>query len=574
VSPDQASAARNSLTSALSVLAGISFGGALGGLMLERNSALISSYFFSVQDAPVLFVFGLFFVILAALLRTESATFASVSIGPRVFAFFWITLIAACSIIWAGSRFVYLDFGLSLDEFMAKFDSRIIAAGRLLASVPADWRTYVPSLQPIFRLELPDNAYWSSAYLPMNAAIRAAFVWLGEPAWQGIVLAAIALVALLGVARRLWPDRPDAAVVSIVLLVCSSQFLITAMTPYAMTAHLAFNMVWLWLFLRDTRLGHALAVVVAFVACGLHQVVFHPLFAAPFIVSLAIARRWKLASFYGASYAAIGLFWILYWSLLLRAADAPIAQSAHVGIAHFVERVAGLLTLRLDSFILMALNLFRFLAWQNPLTIPLAVVGLVARRDRNIINLAAGIALTVVVVLVLLPFQGHGWGYRYLHGFLGSLSLIAAQGWIRLTDRDAQPSKPTLAFWSSVLVSLFVLLPWRAWQVHAFVEPYAAAVAAIKHSRADVVIVDPTDIWYGEDLVRNDPFLRTPPKVVSLPRLDETRLSELCRRHQVAIFDREDARRLGIRIVESAPEIADHDRKLRALATSSGCGLR
>ncbi len=172
-----------------------------------------------------------------------------------------------------------------------------------------------------------------------------------------------------------------------------------------------------------------------------------------------------------------------------------------------------------------------------------------------------------------MPFQGHGWGYRYLHGFLGSLSLIAAQGWICVTDRGAQTSRtPTLAFLLSVLLSLFVLVPWHAYQVHAFVEPYASAVEAIEHSGAEVVVIDPTDIWYGEDLVRNDPFLRTPPKVLSLPRLDETRLSELCRRYDVAIFDQADAWRLGLRIVPSLPVMAEQDSKLRALARSLGCG--
>jgi hypothetical protein len=108
--------------------------------------------------------------------------------------------------------------------------------------------------------------------------------------------------------------------------------------------------------------------------------------------------------------------------------------------------------------------------------------------------------------------------------------------------------------------------------VHAFVRPYASAVAAIEGANADVIIVDPTDIWYGEDLVRNDPFLRTKPKVLSLPRLDEMRLGELCRRYDVAIFDRADAQRLGLRIVASPPVMAAQDAKLRAFAHSLSCG--
>jgi hypothetical protein len=225
----------------------------------------------------------------------------------------------------------------------------------------------------------------------------------------------------------------------------------------------------------------------------------------------------------------------------------------------------------------MGVNLLRFLAWQTPILIPLAVVGLLAGHEQNQnrtnLALAAGIALTLAAMLVLMPYQGHGWGYRYLHGFLGSLALIAAQGWIWVTGRGTQASRaPALAVLLSALGSLFVLLPWQAYQVHAFVNPYASAVAAIEHSGAEVVIVDPTDIWFGEDLVRNDPFLRTAPKVLSLPRLDETRLSELCRRGDVAIFDREDAQRLGMRIVQSQPDMVNQDRKLRTAARSLGCG--
>jgi hypothetical protein len=564
-------AARNKLNMAMAVVAGVSFGGALWGMTIDRDSILISLYFLAVQDSPALVLFGLFFVGLAAVLCSHLAL---PSIKPHHESrLAWITLVVACCIVWAGAHFVYQNFALSTDEFMAEFDARIIATGRLLASVAPDWRAYVPALQPIFRLELPDNADWVSAYLPMNAAIRAVFVLLGEPAWQGVVLAGVAIIAVFAVARRLWPDRPDAAVVGIVLLVCSSQFLITAMTPYAMTAHLALNMVWLWLFLRDTRAGHVMAAGVAFVACGLHQVVFHPLFAAPFILSLFIARRWKLAAWYSLAYAFICLFWILYWSLLLRATGTQIAQSADVGLAFFFQRIVDMTELGPDNISLMSLNLLRFLAWQNPLVVPLAFVGLLACRNRNVISLAAGIALTLAVMLVLMPYQGHGWGYRYLHGFLGSFALIAAQGWVCLTDRgSAATRQPGLALVASVVLSLLVLLPWRAVQVRAFVKPYESAVAAIAHSDADVVIVDAAVIWYGPDIVRNDPFLRTSPKVMALPYLDRAQIEELCRRYDVAIFNREDAERLGLATVAALPMPGGPSQVLRDAMTSLRCG--
>ena len=573
---DGALAARDRLVTAMTVLAGLSFGCALAGWMIGGNSELISAYFFTTQDAPVLLAFGLFFVVATAALRNDWALHTLRPIDRRrAWHLAALVSVLACGLIWIGTHLVYQGFGLAMDEFMADFDARIIARGKLLAAGASDWRDYVPALQPIFRLELPGNAHWSSAYLPMNAAIRALFVLLGAPVWQGIVLAGTAIIAVFAVARRLWPDRPDAAVVATALVACSSQLLITAMTPYAMTAHLALNMIWLWLFLRDTRTAHGLAAVVAFVACGLHQIIFHPLFAAPFVISLMRARRWKLAAWYVSAYAAIGLFWVLYWTIVLRAANGSAAPSADLGAGGFIRHVAGLIDLSPGGAFFMALNLLRFLAWQSPIAIPLALVGLLsgAKRNRTIVDLAAGMALTIVAMLVLMPFQGHGWGYRYLHGFLGGLALIAAQGWICLTAGGERTSRtPALVLAASVLLSLVVVLPWQAYQVHAFVAPYVSAVAVIERAKADVVLVDPIDIWYGEDLVRNDPFLRVPPKVLSLPRLDETHLRALCRRYDVAIFDRDDAQRLGIRGMQSPASVVEHDQALRALAQSLRCG--
>jgi hypothetical protein len=577
---EHALASRNKLAAAIAIVGGASFGCTMAAWVAVRTSDIISAYFLTVQDMPVLLGSGLFLLASVAAFHKKWASNWATAVlhaidARRAMLLAAILVVIVCGAIWAGAHLIYQDFGLAVDEFMAEFDARIIARGHLLASVAPEWRDLVPALQPIFRLELPENAVWSSAYLPMNAAIRAIFVLLGAPALAGVVLAGLAIIAVFAVARRLWPDRPDAAVVATALLACSSQFVITAMTPYAMTAHLALNMIWLWLFLRDTRGAHALAAVAAFAACGLHQMIFHPLFAAPFIVSLLRARRWKLAGYYVAVYGAIGLFWVLYWTIVLHSVQAPMAQTADVGIHHFLERIAGMSHLGPGGIVFMTLNLLRFLAWQTPLIIPLAFVGLMAERDssRTIIDLAIGMALTLVAMLVLMPFQGHGWGYRYLHGFLGGLALMAAQGWIRVSDRDEKASRtPALVLAASVVVSLVVVLPWQAYQVRALVTPYASAVAAIERAKADVVIVDPTDIWYGDDLVRNDPFLRTSPKVLALAKLDETQLGELCRRDRVAIFDRADAQVLGMRIVADQLPSTEHVRKLREFARSLRCG--
>jgi hypothetical protein len=401
---------------------------------------------------------------------------------------------------------------------------------------------------------------------------------LGSPAVAGVVLAAVSLPALFGIARQLWPHRPDAAIVGVALLASSSQFLVTAMTPYAMTAHLALNLVWLWLFLRGTWPSHVMAAAIAFAACGLHQLAFHPLFAAPFLVSLVLTRRWPVAFFYGSAYGAAILFWILYWSFLLGVGSTPVDQSADVGMAYFIRRVVEMVDVETARYALMWMNLTRFLAWQAPLLLPLAIVGVLACRGRStvVLHLAVGIGLTLVAMLVLTPHQGHGWGYRYLHGLLGSFALLAGQGWIWLTDRLA-PMRKQLAsvLFLSIALSVSVLLPWRLAQVHAFIRPYAAASAAIGATDADVVVVDARNAWHGIDLVRNDPLLKASPKVLDLASLQEQQVAEVCSRYRVAIFDENDASRLGMRLAPGMPpDAVSRAGRLREAMRSLGCDAR
>jgi hypothetical protein len=550
----------------------------LGAASLPYQFPPVTHYYFVIQDTPVLLFMAAFFVLVHVLPGRFAATPTWLEARYAVPTMRIVT-IAVCVTIYAGARLAYQDYALSVDEFMAVFDSQIIAAGKLLAPVAPEWRDLVPGLQPIFRLPVPDDAYWVSSYLPMNAVLRAGFLWLGSPALAGVALAAVSLLALFGIARRLWPDRPDAAIVGVALLASSSQFLITAMTPYAMTAHLALNLVWLWLFLRGTWPSHVLAAAVAFVACGLHQVAFHPLFAAPFLASLVLTRRWRLVFFYGGAYGAIILFWILYWKiLLLGVGSAPVDQSADVGMAYFVQRVTEMVEVDTARYVLMGMNLLRFIAWQAPLLVPLALVGALVCRGRSAVtvHLALGIMLTVAAMLVLTPHQGHGWGYRYLHGLLGSFALLAAQGWIWLTDRLV-PMRKQLAFGLllSTALSVSVLLPWRLAQVYAFVRPYAAAHAVIAGANADVVIVDARNVWHGVDLVRNDPFLRASPKVIDLASLQEQQLVRLCGRYRLEVFDEEDASRLGMRLAPGMkPAAATRADRLRQVMHALGCDAR
>ncbi|HEV2364266.1 MAG TPA: hypothetical protein VGS12_08745 [Caulobacteraceae bacterium] len=534
-------------------------------IALERIHVL-APLFFLIQDAPVLAgICGLAALCLAWPKATAFSGAALERLGRWLVAWrapppltLWAAIGGVFVVSLAGAVFSAAAYPLSVDEFLAGFDAEIFRHGWAMAPVPAPWRVFVPALQPMFLLPIDGNAWWASAYLPVNAAFRAlapdeAWARLVNPAWS-----ALAIAAVWGVARRLWPERPSVALLAAVLLATSTQVLLTAMTSYAMPAHLALNLAWLWLFLRGGKLGNGGAVLVSLLACGLHQLVFHPLFAGPFILQLWLDRRWRLASFYSLALGAIVVFWLLYWSFLMRwlGAGPPPPGPADAGgvLARLIGLVSPLGPLDVS---IMALNLIRLATWQNLLAAPLFVVGAAAawRSGGALRALVAGLALTVFVSFLLMPYQGYGWGYRYVHGLLGSVALVAAWQWSRWTEACPERARSAAlgAFAVSAAASILILLPARLAQASAWSAPYERASAAIAGAHADVVLLDETGIWFGEHLVRNDPFLRNRPLVLDAEKLTPAQVRALCARYAVAVFDRASAARLGVRTIAQAP---------------------
>lgn len=475
----------------------------------------------------------------------------------------------------AGAWLVFEGYTLSLDEYLADFDAEIFRRGYLMAHTPEDWRPFVRGLQPIYMLETPAHEFWASSYLPLNAAFRALGGLIGAQAWVNPFWAAVSVVTIFAVSLRLWPDRPGLAIGAAVLLATSAQFLITAMTAYAMSAHLALNLIWLALFLRRRALSDAGAIGVGFVACGLHQVIFHPLFVAPFIIEMLIARAWRRAAVFIAAYAVIGLFWIAYWALLYRWLGIPSGQAEAVGGTWFVARVVELLAVDIQSVNLMAESLVRYVTWQSLLLTPLAVIGggMAFRAGGTPRALTLGILLTILAMLVLVPSQTHGWGYRYLHGLLGSACLLAMFAWGRMTANLSADSRARTShlFALAGLLSAVVLVPLRATQAYGFSHPFARADAVIRNSAAEVVLVDNGTVGFDMgSLVRNDPFLERKPKVMLLNAFAESGLTRICSQHSVWVFDATHPSAKGFQTFQAPWR--SRTLELRAHLKSIGCG--
>ncbi len=512
----------------------------------------LTRHLMQTQDVPVLvLVAGLFLGLAHWRLPSDWSRLAE-RLASRAPANLVVTILLAALMVAIGTRYLVNDTPVSHDEIMSKFDTEIIASGRLMAPIPPEWRSLSWALKPAFRLPVPGDVAWVSTYLPGNAALRALLGTVLNAALVNALLVATALAALLGVARQLWPSRPDAWFVVVLLAASSSQVLAMGLTPFAMTAHLALNLVWLWLYLRGTTAGHLAAIAVGFWATGLHQLIFHPIFVAPFILQMLLDRRWRLAALYIASYGAIGLFWIVYWQLLLAGHGIPAAKASSMGVSFFIERVASMLAYASWSGPeTMVQNLLRFAAWQHPMLLLLLAPGLALgwRAGGVLRSLAMGIALTLLTMLILLPFQDIGWGYRYVHGLIGSAALLAAFGWISLTaTADAgERHKAWGVLGVTTIVAVLLLAPVHAIQMYAYISPYTRANAAIAATKADAVIIETISVHNGIELVRNDPYLRKRPLVFDIGLLDATTVRELCSRMTVSVFDGPIAAQYGIK---------------------------
>jgi hypothetical protein len=536
------------------------------------------SHFLRDQDLPVLALSLLLTAALAFVPAIQVPRIrASMAAAPLAWTLGLASLCALAGVF--GAPLVFDGYPMSLDKFMADFNARIFAHGQLMAPIGPQWRPFAFAMQPSLMISTPGYGFWASSYLPVNSAVRALAGQASLQDWVNPLFSAFSVVAVFGVARRLWPARPSLALIAAGLLASSSQLIVTSMTAYAMPGHLAFNLAWLWLFLRGGRIATAATLLVGFLAAGLHQFLFHLIFVAPFVAQLWLDRRWRLAALYTLAYALIALFWIEYWQLAFRVVGVSAVQAKAAGGGWVAQRVAQILGLvGVESLGAMAQALIRFATWQNPLAAPLALAGMLAAwRAKGVLRaLVLGVLVTLLAMLVLAATPMHGWGYRYLHGLLGSVALLAAWSWARLTDNLSAERKAAAgtALALSCAVSLVVLTPLRAWQASTYVRPYREASAQIQAAPAQVVLVD-NQQTLGFDpgvFTRNDPYLANSPKVMMLAAMDEPTLRQLCGRYGVAIFDGANAAAHGID-TEPYPTPAATVR-LRALMSTLHCGER
>lgn len=437
--------------------------------------------------------------------------------------FIAVSLVGFC---WTGHKWILCGFDLSRDEQLAVFDSRIFASGHLVQSLPAIWQAHAKAVNTLLMLPVSHPVAWVSAYLPINAAFRATVGLGGDPSLTGPLMVALGMFSLWKCARTLWPEDREAAVVAQLLYIGSGQVLFAGMTAYAMPAHLALDLLWLWMFLLDRRAADLLALLVGFLATGLHQPLFHPLFAAPILYTVLRGRNWPRIALYAAGYAAISAFW-LAWPIWMQALVAGPHSIAAAGGTDYLSRLREVLAngdpMRWPE---MAANLLRLVAWQHVLLVPFMVAALpVIKHERLAAAFAVSLLLPVVVMALILPWQGHGFGYRYIQGVLGVAILLAVYGWRHLL---ATGHRLRSLLRRTSILGLLVLLPLQASMAHDYYVTFAQIDRRISASGANYFIIGDDTPW-SRDLAVNRPDLLNRPIRLRAEFVDGGLLRDICR---------------------------------------------
>lgn len=445
----------------------------------------------------------------------------------------------------AGTHLVFHGFAMSPDEWMPRMQAEIFRHGDVAGTIPPEWRGYGRAMFHQFVYYDPLTGHVASSYRPGMAALIALFDFAGLGLYVCALMLAGSVLLVASLARLMWPDSASAPVVAALLTATSAQALIVAMTSYSMGPHLFFNLLWLRLFLNDRRWSHVAAAAVGVFTASLHQVHPHLFFAAPFFLLLLRPFRPWLLLWYAAAYA-VGHLALLGWDRLAMGDAIAVAGAGTTTVSQFIARVGAIATWPGPlAWATMLANIARFFAWQSmALLILLFFV-----RGRQVwtplvVLLAVSIGTSLIPYPVLMPDQGHGWGYRYLHGLIGSAALIGTAGWLEMERRfgDRYRGLVVMAF----AVSAVVVFPLRAGLVERMASQWSGATAAAKAIDADVVIVDGLTIYSGHEIPRNDPYGTNRPVTMISLRLTPEQMRELCARYKVGVFGAAQAQRFGI----------------------------
>ncbi len=457
---------------------------------------------------------------------------------------------------------IYLHgYTYSLDEYMVEWQAVISLNGDLVAHLPEEFQSYKKALQPYFIFHFGDTDASTSGYRPVFGWIWAAFDLLNIGILTNAILSTACIPLIHQIAKNIWPDKPWLWGLAAVLLATSPHFVFPAMTSFVWPAVLFFNLLWLFFFIQQNKRCQFLAMVVGFLAVGLHQIHAHLLFAAPFVLWALFSKQYRLFIHSCITYLLALLVW-MHWHEFIRVVVLGVSiddvgfflksvylrgyfawTNAPVGAYQF-EAPLG------SAYVFT--NVMRFLAWLGLPLLVLFIASLFMRHKKPILVTLClcSVLLTFFIHSYLMPDSMHGWGYRYMQGTIGGIVVLAIFAFDRCVFENefhSDKSVKVLSYLSCLLIaSLMVSFPMRLIQMREYIQPKMTAYTFLTQQDVDIVLLDVDRIFFGSDMVRNDPYLRNRPLIMELPLLSEKERETICGHYKTTVITYEDIARFGI----------------------------
>ena len=480
---------------------------------------LAFTYLLREQDlAGAILVTGI--AVAAYLPRTRSAVLGLVDTMAR---HPWAVAVLTFVALSAAMLTVAHNHALAGDEHLALFQARVFAAGRLTGEYPPELmlRLIPWSYQSRWLVASEATGAVASIYWPGFALMLVPFVWIGAPWACNPLLAALSLVMMARLAARL-TGSVRAGGWAMLLALGSPGFTGMALSYFSMTAHLALNLLFAWLLVERSTRRLLAAGAVGSLALVLSNPVPHLLFALPWIAWLSRqphARRQLLAL--GAGYAPLALVLGLGWWLFLRQLQGSTWVVPFASDADPLHRLGNLLWYLLvevrvvfqlpseETLVNRAGEQVRLWMWAVPGLPLLALAGWrLAWRTAELRLLGLSLASTLVGYLLVSFDQGYGWGARYIHPAWGGLPILASAALVGVGAVHGERLRSYAA--RAAALSLVFATALRFFQIHMFMADHLALRPPFEPGRRQIVFIPLNSVFYTQDFVQNDPFLRNP----------------------------------------------------------------
>jgi hypothetical protein len=403
-----------------------------------------------------------------------------------------------------GAVFIYHDTALCMDEYAAVFQAKIFAAGRLYAQMPpsvVDW-LIPPGFNGAFLVASHTTGRAIEAYWPGFSLILAPFEILGIPWICNAGLAGLAIFLIHRITLEITGDR-RAAGWAVLFTVASGAFVANAISYYSMQAHLTANLLFVWLLLKPTPYRAFGAGVVGSFALVLHNPFPHTMFAAPWIVAIALSKEQRryflpLALGYLPLLIFVGAGW-LQLREFVTAGDSGFNVISNNINAVFSLPDKSMIDMRVAAMAKMWI-------WAVPCLFLFAVLGRLRRGDDRHVRLLTLSAVVTFVGYVFVIFdQGHGWGYRYFHSAWGVVPILAG---CAMAGRRESNGRIAAFAGAAAVLNLLVVVPYQLTQIDGIITRHSAQLPKAKRPGNDVYFVRAGGFYLG-DLVQMDPLLRS-----------------------------------------------------------------